>query len=122
MSLVGFMFLRTSVLGIPVPFHTDLPEVNLRFYVRRREGDEWRRGVVFIQEIVPRPALTFEANTLHGEHYRTLPMQQACHGWDGRLGGQDAPVDMYVWRVVLERWAGGERVVRRFTGHMTLVR
>src|SRR5690606_18853754 len=74
-SLVGFMFQRTRVLGIAVPFHTDFPEVNLRFYVRRKEGDEWRRGVVFIQECVPRAALSFIANTMYGENYRTMPME-----------------------------------------------
>ena len=32
----------------------------------------------FIEEIVPRAALTFVANTLYGEHYETPPMQ---HTW-----------------------------------------
>jgi uncharacterized protein len=47
-SLVGFRFLRTKVLGVRVPFHRDFDEVNLRFYVRRCEGEAIRRGVVFI--------------------------------------------------------------------------
>lgn len=34
-SLVGFMFLNTRVLGVGVPRHRDFEEVNLRFYVRR---------------------------------------------------------------------------------------
>lgn len=91
-SLVGFMFQRTRVLGVPVPFHINFPEVNLRFYVRRKEGEEWRRGVVFIQEIVPRVALTLVANTLYGEHYRTLPMQ---HNW---LQQDDQLTVRYAWR------------------------
>ena len=77
-SLVGFMFLNTKVLGIPVPFHRDFEEVNLRFYVRHREGGEWKRGVVFISEIVPKPAISLIANTLYGEHYKTLAMR---HAW-----------------------------------------
>lgn len=77
-SLVGFMFLNTRVLGIKVPFHVNFEEVNLRFYVRYQDAGEWKRGVVFIKEIVPRAALTFVANTLYGEHYETLPMQ---HTW-----------------------------------------
>ena len=52
-SMVGFRFLDTGVLGIPIPLHRHFDEVNLRFYVGRRPGDEWRRGVVFIKEIVP---------------------------------------------------------------------
>ena len=35
-SLVGFMFLDTRVLGIPIPFHINFEEVNLRFYVTRK--------------------------------------------------------------------------------------
>lgn len=74
-SLVGFMFLNTRLKGVAVPFHTHFPEVNLRFYVRYKDGSEWKRGVVFIKEIVPRPALTFVANMLYNENYQTLPMR-----------------------------------------------
>jgi len=77
-SLVGFMFMKTKVLGIRFPFHTNFPEANLRFYVRYKDGSEWKRGVVFISEIVPKPALSFVANTLYNEHYSTLPMK---HEW-----------------------------------------
>lgn len=78
-SLVAFMFINTKLLGIRVPFHSNFEEVNLRFYVKRREGNVWKRGVVFIQEIVPKPALTFIANSIYQEHYQTLPMN---HKWE----------------------------------------
>ncbi len=78
-SLVGFMFKRTRVMGLPIPFHINFEEANLRFYVRyRAPAGEWRRGVVFVREIVPRMMITFVANTLFGEHYMTLPMR---HEW-----------------------------------------
>ena len=47
-SLVAFMFLETRVLKIPVPFHVNFEEVNLRFYVLREMPEETKRGVVFI--------------------------------------------------------------------------
>ena len=78
-SLVGFMFLNTKILGFKIPFHINFEEVNLRFYVRYKDKDEWKRGVVFIKEIVPKPAITFVANTLYKEHYETLKMK---HIWD----------------------------------------
>ena len=34
-SLVGFLFLESRILGVPIPFHGAFEEVNLRFYVRR---------------------------------------------------------------------------------------
>ena len=74
-SMVGFLFLNTRVLGIPIPFHRNFEEVNLRFYVRRKFEDGWRRGVVFVKEIVPRAAIAFVARTLYGEKYVALPMR-----------------------------------------------
>lgn len=78
-SLVGFMFEQTRVKGIKIPFHVNFPEVNLRFYVRYKEDNEWKRGVVFISEIVPKPAISFIANTLFGEHYTAMPMKYKKH-------------------------------------------
>jgi uncharacterized protein len=76
-SLVGFRFLRTRLLGrIPVPFHTDFDELNLRFYVLRRMPDgEVRRGVVFVREYVPRFAIALTARLLYQEPYRSVPMR-----------------------------------------------
>lgn len=74
-SLVGFRFLETKVWGIHFPFHRHFEEVNLRFYVRRKTGREWRRGVVFIKEIVPRAAIAWAARTFYNENYVALPMK-----------------------------------------------
>jgi uncharacterized protein YqjF (DUF2071 family) len=74
-SLVGFLFLRTNVLGIPIPFHRNFEEVNLRFYVRRKGEEGWRRGVTFIQEIVPRWAIAAIARGIYNENYVAMPMR-----------------------------------------------
>jgi uncharacterized protein len=74
-SMVGFMFNNTRVLGIKWPFHVSFEEVNLRFYVRYYDGKSWKRGAVFISEIVPKAAIVFFANNLYNEHYRALPMR-----------------------------------------------
>jgi uncharacterized protein YqjF (DUF2071 family) len=66
-SLVGFRFLNTKIKGVSIPFHRNFEEVNLRFYVRYKDASGWRRGVVFIKEIVPRRALSFVANTIYKE-------------------------------------------------------
>jgi uncharacterized protein len=73
-SLVGFMFLDTRVLGLPVPFHVNFEEVNLRFYVKRELPGETRRGVVFVKEIVPRYAIAKVADLLYGEPYECWEM------------------------------------------------
>ena len=73
-SIVGFLFLKTRVRGIPIPFHRNFEEINLRFYVRRKADDGWRRGVFFIKELVPRSAIAFIARKFYNENYIALPM------------------------------------------------
>lgn len=74
-SIVGFRFLNTRVLGVPVPFHRDFDEVNLRFYVKRPMPDgSARRGVVFVRELVPRAAIAYTARLFYNEPYAALPM------------------------------------------------
>lgn len=75
-SMVGFRFLNTRVLGVSVPLHRDFDEVNLRFYVvRPMPNGETRRGAVFVREIVPRPAIALVARVLYNEPYITRPMR-----------------------------------------------
>jgi uncharacterized protein YqjF (DUF2071 family) len=78
-SVVGFRFLRTRVLGVPVPLHRDFDEVNLRFYVRHvTPTGEVRRGVTFVQELVPRRAIALVARLAYNEPYRAVPMQSTA--------------------------------------------
>ncbi|MGI8883287.1 MAG: YqjF family protein [Pyrinomonadaceae bacterium] len=79
-SLVAFMFLDTRVLGIPVPFHINFEEANLRFYVKRETAEETRRGVVFVKEIVPRFAIATVARIFYGEPYEAWKMSRAKNG------------------------------------------
>ncbi|WP_316784080.1 DUF2071 domain-containing protein [Pedobacter frigiditerrae] len=95
-SLVGFMFVNTRLKGVNIPFHGNFEEVNLRFYVKYKDNGDWKRGVVFVSEIVPKPAITFIANTIYKENYRTLPMK---HSWlqnENQLGVE------YAWK--LKNW------------------
>jgi uncharacterized protein YqjF (DUF2071 family) len=80
-SLVGFMFQDTRLLGVPVPFHRSFEEVNLRFYVRR--GD--KRGVVFIKELVPKAAVAAVARWVYRENYVAVPMDHIVLEGSGRV-------------------------------------
>jgi len=72
-SLVGFMFKQTSLFNVPIPFLGTFEEVNLRFYVKRVEGNVVKRGVVFINETVPYKLVAWLANKLYKEHYIAIP-------------------------------------------------
>jgi uncharacterized protein YqjF (DUF2071 family) len=93
-SLVGFRFLRTRLFGVlPIPFHSDFDEVNLRFYVRRRHLGEDRRGVVFIREIVPKRAVAYIARAVYGEKYSRVPMRHSIVTNGNRKSAE------YEWRL-----------------------
>jgi hypothetical protein len=93
-SMVGFMFLETSVIGIKWPWHVNFEEVNLRFYVKHFDGREWKRGAVFISEIVPKTLIALIANNLYKEHYRALPMRHSITpSDDGNTGF------LYEWKL-----------------------
>ena len=91
-SIVGLFFRDTRLLGFPVPRHRDFEEVNLRFYVRRKSADTWRRGVVFIRELVPRYAIALIARACYGENYVALPMKHEIEHLDANLKVE------YSWR------------------------
>jgi uncharacterized protein YqjF (DUF2071 family) len=74
-SLVGFRFLDTRIIGCRIPGHVDFDEINLRFYVRREHRGEVRRAVTFIREIVPRRAIAALARAAYNEPYVALPMR-----------------------------------------------
>jgi uncharacterized protein YqjF (DUF2071 family) len=94
-SVVGFRFLRTRVLGAPVPFHRDFDEVNLRFYVRHEAEDgAVRRGVTFVRELVPRAAIALVARLAYNEPYQAVPMRSTTPA-----GRTDPPGRLsYGWR------------------------
>jgi uncharacterized protein YqjF (DUF2071 family) len=94
-SLVGFLFANTRLLGVSVPAHRTFEEVNLRFYVRRQLPHEDRRGVTFIRELVPRRAIALTAKLAYNEPYLATPMRH--HFGPLRADGVPDRVD-YAWR------------------------
>ena len=116
-SVVGFLFRDTRLLGVPVPLHRHFEEVNLRFYVVRRGDDGTvRRGVTFIRELVPRPAIALVARLAYNEPYSALPMR---HRIEHVAGADAAPgVVEYGWR----RGASWSRLAVEPTGVAAPVR
>ena len=101
-SIVGFQFLKTRVLGIPIPFHMNFPELNLRFYIKRKHSNGDRRAVAFVKELVPRFAIAFVARTLYNENYVSLPMRHSLQqndagiaaGYEWKIGGSWEKIGM----------------------------
>ena len=92
-SLVGFMFKNTSLFQIPIPGLGTFEEINLRFYVIRKVGNEVKRGVVFINETVPNKVVALIANSLYNEHYTAVPTK---HEWS--INASDKNIK-YLWKI-----------------------
>lgn len=103
-SLVGFIFLDTRVLGLAIPGHRQFEEVNLRIYVKRTVGDEVRRGVTFLRELVPRRAIALTARWFYNEPYSAVPMSHRLTGLnDAWQSSESAATAEYSWR-----WLGSD--------------
>lgn len=92
-SMVGFLFKDTRVKGVRWPLHVNFEEVNLRFYVKYFDGEEFKRGAVFVSEIVPKPMIVTIANTLFKEHYSAMPMRHSIN----KLSGNQTQY-LYEWK------------------------
>ena len=122
-SLVGFMFLDTRVLGVPVPFHINFEEVNLRYYVRRETETETRRGVCFVKEIVPRYAIATVARVLYGEPYECWQMshtktdRQVGYHWQKGDGANCLEVEIDQDLGVPAAGSHGEFIIEHYWGY-----
>ena len=122
-SLVAFMFLDTRVLGFPVPFHINFEEVNLRFYVTRETAEETRRGVVFVKEIVPRPAIAAVARIFYGELYEAWKMDHVkngnkiIYGWHKRNENYQIEVEIGENAGVPAEDSHGEFIIEHYWGY-----
>ncbi|MGH2667179.1 YqjF family protein [Flavobacterium sp.] len=126
-SLVGFLFKDTKILGFKIPKHTDFEEVNLRFYVKRLENGTWKRGVVFIKEIVPKAAITFVANTIYKENYETLAMyhknelkseiRTVSYHWKNQRKTHSIEVNAYDFSTPIEADSEEEFITEHYFGY-----
>lgn len=122
-SLVGFMFLDTRVLGIPIPFHINFEEVNLRFYVKRETPDEIKRGVTFVKEIVPRFAIAKVADLVYGEPYECWSMShtrtenEVGYSWSKNGSENHLKVEIDELLGVPETGSHGEFIIEHYWGY-----
>lgn len=128
LSVVGFLFEDTRVLGLPIPFHRNFEEVNLRFYVRRPSADGWKRAVSFVKEIVPRAAIAWTARALYNEPYVAWPMSHRVeaatdgaarveYGWRGAGADHRLAVTTEAAPAPLEPGSEAEFIAEHYWGY-----
>ncbi len=122
-SLVGFMFRDTRVLGVPIPFHINFEEVNLRFYLKREVDGETRRAVCFMKEIVPRFAIVAVARNLYGEPYECWQMSHSkthrsvAYEWSKNSGDNFISVQIEENEGVPAVGSHGEFIIEHYWGY-----
>lgn len=122
-SLVGFMFLDTRVMGFLIPFHVNFEEVNLRFYVKREVEGETRRAVCFIKEIVPRGAIATVARVMYGEPYERWAMDhrrtenEVGYSWSKNDRTNELSVEIEQSLGVPDDGSHGEFIIEHYWGY-----
>jgi uncharacterized protein YqjF (DUF2071 family) len=75
LSVVAYQFRSVKLWNVPVPGHQHFEGLNLRFCVKRRAGGQERRGVTFLSEIAPRPAMALMTRLMFNEPYAARDMR-----------------------------------------------
>lgn len=123
LSLVGLLLVDVRVRGVAVPGHTTFEQLNLRTYVRRDLDGDTRRGVAFVRELVPLPAVALAARLLYAGRHAALPMRheagpdRVAYGW--RLGGswEGVALEPEGGPALPEPGSAAEFVVERYWGY-----
>ena len=100
-SLIAMMLRDVRVWGIPIHIATGFEELNLRFYVRRKDGDGYQRGACFIKDYVSSAAAAWILGSLFKADFHKLKMKHDNSGFDG--GPESIPSVDYGWKVG-DRW------------------
>ncbi len=96
-SLIAMMLRDVRVWGIPIHIATGFEEFNLRFYVRRKIGNEYRRGSCFIKDYVSSSAAAWILGSLYKADFHKIKMKHDNTGFDGNA--ETIPAVDYSWKV-----------------------
>ena len=96
-SAVGLTVSNLRVLGVST-WPTRFEQVNFRFYVRQRLiSGGYRRGVVFLKQLVPHRTTALTARLVYGEPFAPVPISHDCR--EPHTGLLDAHREFtYSWR------------------------
>ena len=96
-SLVAMMLRDVRVWGIPIHIATGFEELNMRFYVRRKDGDGYQRGACFIKDYVSSGAAAWILGSLFKADFHKIKMKHDNTGFAD--DGESVPSVDYRWKV-----------------------
>lgn len=115
LSVVGLLFQKLKLLGISLPDHQSFAQINCQFYVRRKKGKGWRRGVTFLRQIIPQELTAKVGRAVGRGNYLRTPTHHEISFEGGSVDHMGRPISD---GVVKYGWGEGEseRLEMRTTG------
>jgi len=103
-SLVAMMLRNVRVYNVPITIAKMVGEFNLRFYVRRKVGEnQYKNGSCFIKDYVSSWAASWALEKLFKAEFGRIRMKWAHARFDGDEEGRPPSAD-YRWQVDGDRW------------------
>lgn len=97
-SLVAMMLRDVRVFGLPIHIASGFEELNLRFYVRRKVGDSYRKGACFLKDYVNGAAAAWILGKIFKAEFGRLKLKHKNSGFDPKDENAIPEVD-YQWKV-----------------------
>ena len=97
-SLIAMMLRDVRVFGFPIHIASGFEEINLRFYVRRRVGDSYRKGACFLKDYVSGAAAAWVLGRIFKAEFGRLKLKHKNSGFDPKEENAIPEVD-YQWKV-----------------------
>ena len=103
-SLVAMMLRDVRAFGIPITIAKRAGEFNLRFYVRRKIGEnQYQYGNCFIKDYVSSWPVSWTLEKLFKSEFGRIHMKWSHSGFDGGEEGRPPSAD-YRWQVEGDHW------------------
>lgn len=97
-SLVAMVLRRVKVWGFPISVAGGFGELNLRFYVRRKDGDGYQHGACFLKDYVSSATGAWILGSVFKANFGRLKMNHENSGFNSK-DPQAVPKVDYRWKV-----------------------
>lgn len=97
-SLVAMVLRKVKVWGFPVSVAGGFGELNLRYYVRRKDGDGYQNGACFLKDYISSASAAWILSSVFKTDFDRLKMKRENTGFNSKDDGAIPKVD-YRWTV-----------------------
>ncbi len=96
-SLMARVCKNIKPYGFPIVFSKAMDQVQLRFYVKRKVGDSYRRGVCLIKDFLPKRKVSVFLNWMFKHRFEQVHIKRDSEFFENTLPDQ-LPMAEYQWQ------------------------